>query len=152
MSLENWRQNGWLARKEPTLPEITQLFAVVDREIADADSEGLSIDGRFMHAYDAALILCKIALRANGFNVAKGSGHHKRLIESLTFTLGEDMRDTADQFEYASRRRGQAMYDSIDVVEKEDADELLESAIETRGRLINYLKESFPELLPSALE
>ncbi len=61
MSLEDWKRNHWLKDSTPTLPEITQLFAVVDREIHDASVAGLSVDGKFMHAYDAALNLCTIA-------------------------------------------------------------------------------------------
>lgn len=45
MSLEQWKQNGWLIPKEAKLPEITQLFAVVDRELSDTDASGLSVDG-----------------------------------------------------------------------------------------------------------
>ena len=72
MSLEQWQRNGWLQPSDPTLPEIAQLVRVVDREISDAGASGLSSDGRFMHAYDAALVLCKVALRAEGYLVPKG--------------------------------------------------------------------------------
>jgi len=54
MSLEQWLRNAWLQSSDPTLPEIAQLLRVVDREISDAGTGGLSPDGRFMHAYDAA--------------------------------------------------------------------------------------------------
>ena len=47
------------------------LLGVVDRELADASVAGLSDDGRFTHAYDAALLLCKLALHASGFEVQK---------------------------------------------------------------------------------
>lgn len=30
MSLESWKQNGWLVPDQARLPEIVQLFAVVD--------------------------------------------------------------------------------------------------------------------------
>lgn len=88
MSLEQWLRIGWLIRSEPDLAEIQQLIQVVDCDIADAQAEGLSADGKFQHAYDAALQLCMIALRASGYRVPKGAGHHKRGIDSLQHTLG----------------------------------------------------------------
>ena len=74
MSLEQWVRNGWLQRAEPTLPEIRKLLALVDREIGDAQATGLSNEGRFEHAYNAALQVCMIALRVSGFQAPKGRG------------------------------------------------------------------------------
>ena len=34
-----------------------------------------------MHAYDAALNLCAIALKTSGYTVPKGAGHNKRTME-----------------------------------------------------------------------
>ena len=58
MSLEQWLQNGWLRRSEPTLAEIQELLRVVDRDISNAQAVGLDADGRFQHAYNAALQIC----------------------------------------------------------------------------------------------
>ena len=89
MSLDLWLRNGWLQQDEATVAEIQQLLQVVDRDLADAQVVGLSADGRFQHAYDAALQLCMLALRATGYRVRKGQGHHKHGIDSLRYTLGE---------------------------------------------------------------
>lgn len=151
MSLEDWKRNHWLKDSVPTLSEITQLFAVVDREISDASVVGLSVDGKFMHAYDAALNLCTIALRSSGFSVVKGQGHHKKTIEALPLCLGKTYADIADQIEIASRQRGQAMYDRTGVVEDQDADDLLQVALELRSALIEWLKTEHPTLLPKKL-
>jgi hypothetical protein len=74
MSLEQWLRNGWLQPIEPTIAHIQQSLQVVDRDISDAQAVGLSTDGRFQHAYDAALQLCIIALLAAGYQVRKGEG------------------------------------------------------------------------------
>ena len=67
MSLEQWwRDDKWLQKAETTVAEIQQLFLVVDRDLRDAAAGGLSPDGKFSHAYDAALQLCVIPLRAEG--------------------------------------------------------------------------------------
>jgi hypothetical protein len=151
VSLEDWKRNHWLKDSIPTLPEITQLFAVVDRELHDASVVGLSVDGKFMHAYDAALNLCTIALRSSGYSVVKGQGHHKKTIEALPLCLGKSFTEIADQIEIASRQRGQAMYDRTGVVEDSDADDLLSSAVKLRSALLEWLKVQHPTLFPTKL-
>ena len=85
-----------------------------------------------MHAYEAALILCKVSLRAEGYRVMKGQGHHKRMIESLKLTLGSQWAEASNYLEFCSRRRGQALYEQVDVVSATDADELLAEAKKLR--------------------
>ncbi len=148
MSLEQWRRDQWLKAIEAKLPEIEQLFAVVDREIKDASINEMSVDGRFMHAYDAALNLCAIALRASGYVVGKGQGHHKKTIESLAFTLGSQFKDVAEQIEIASRLRGQAMYDHVGVVEEKDAVEFLQTTKTLYEAVVAWIKKFHPLLLP----
>lgn len=151
MSLQRWFQNGWLQRNEPTVAQIQQLLQVVDRSISDAQAKGLSPDGRFVHAYDAALQLCVIPLLASGYRVRKGEGHHKRAIDSLRHTLGDRWSETADHIERCSRLRGQAAYEKIGVASDEDADDLLDAAKQLRTDVIHWLKANHPELLPRNL-
>lgn len=148
MSLEQWLRNTWLQRAEPTVAEIQQLLQVVQRDISDAQAKGLSPDGRFQHAYNAALQLCMIALLASGYRPSKGASHHKRAIESLPWTLGKKWSETADHIERCSRLRGQAIYDRIDVVSEEDADDLLDTAKQLRADVVNWLKANHPAMVP----
>lgn len=150
MSLENWLQNGWLTRKEPSLPEIQKLLQVVDRECHDAAVEGLSDDGRFEHAYTAGLQLCVMALRSSGFRTT-GAGHHARAIESLRFTLGSNWSDMATYLSRCNLKRSQAVYDHVGVVEHEDVAELIEAINELRTDIINWLKVNHPFLVPPGL-
>jgi hypothetical protein len=95
MSLRNWLQIGHLIEHQATVAEVRNLLGVVDRELADAGVAGLSDDGRFTHANDGALLLCKLALHASGFEVQKRApGHHSLWINSLEFTLGEEHKAT----------------------------------------------------------
>lgn len=151
MSLELWKSNNWLRETKPTRTEIAKLFAVVDREIKDASIHELSIDGRFMHAYDAALNLCTIALRASGYEVTKGHGHHKRTIEALPHCMGKEFSVLADRIEIASRQRGQAMYDRTDVVQEEDASDLLQAAVQLRESVIEWIKRTNPSIVPHGM-
>jgi hypothetical protein len=151
MSLDQWLQNGWLQRREASVAEIQQLCQVVDRDLADAQAVGLSADGRFQHAYDAALQLCMLALRASGYQVAKGSGHHKHGIDSLRHTLGSQYAATADHIERCSRLRGQAVYERVGVVNKKDAEDLIELARQLRAEVVKWLKAQHPRLVPPGL-
>ena len=152
MSLEQWRRNDWLMAKPATLPEITQLLAVVDRELNDCDAKNLSIDGRFMHAYDAALTLCQVALRASGFCVnRKQHSHHKITIESLPLTLEPRFADVAALIVVASRKRSQALYDRVGVVESRDADDLAETARSLRSDILKWLVANHKQLLPRGI-
>ena len=151
MSLEQWLRNAWLQRNEPTVAQIERLLQVVDREIADAQAAGLSADGRFQHAYDAALQLCMLSLLASGYQVPKGAGHHKRGIESLPYTLGDTWSDTANYLEDCSRKRGQVMYEHIGVVSDGDADELLDTTRQLRTDVVDWLKANHPALLPPGI-
>ena len=148
MSLELWLRNGWLQQVEVTVAEIQQLLQVVDRDLADAQAVGLSADGQFQHAYDAALQLCMLALRATGYRVRKGQGHHKYGIDSLRYTLGDKWSETADHIERCSRLRGQAVYERIGVVSGQDADDLLQTATQLRTDLVNWLKTAHAALVP----
>ncbi len=149
MTLEQWLQiNKWLRRNETTLAEIQQLFQVVDRDLGDAGIRGLSADGRFQHAYDAALQLCSIALRASGYQVAKGQGHHKYTIDSLRYTLGEKWAPIANHIEVCSRQRGLVMYERIDVVSQKDADDLLSTAKQLKADVVDWLKKNHPHFSP----
>ncbi|MCO6459749.1 MAG: hypothetical protein J5I93_31030 [Pirellulaceae bacterium] len=148
MSLEQWYRNGWLQQAEATAAELQRLLRVVDRDLGDAQAGGLSADGKFQHAYDAALQLCTVALRAAGYRVRKGQGHHKYGIDSLRFTLGVEWSETADYIERSSRLRAQAVYEQIGVVSQQDAEELLQAAKQLRGGVLNWLKATHPDLLP----
>src|SRR5271155_4828360 len=122
------------------------LLGVVDRELADASVAGLSDEGRFTHAYDAALLLCKLALHASGFEVQKRApGHHAIWINSLEFTLGAKYKATAIHLSKCSKLRHTGLYDQAGVVEKQDAADLLEAARELRVAVLDWLRSQHPD-------
>ena len=55
MSLSDWGRNGWLTRHQTSATEVRDLLEVVERDLADSASEGLSPDWRMSIAYNAAL-------------------------------------------------------------------------------------------------
>src|SRR5438445_2912030 len=106
MSLQTWLQMGHLSEHQATIAEVRSLLGVVERELADADVAGLSDEGRFTHAYDAGLLLCKLALHVNGFELQKRApGHHSHWINSLEFTLGKEQKATLIHLSKSSNLR-----------------------------------------------
>ena len=152
MSLQNWLQIGHLSNHQGTVAEVRNLLGVVDRELADASVSGLSDDGRFTHAYDAALLLCKLALHASGFEVHKREpGHHSLWINSLEFTLGERHKATLLHLSKSSKLRHTSLYDHAGVIQKQDADDLLEVARQLRVDVLSWLRSQHATLVPSGL-
>ncbi len=90
-----------------------------------------------------------IALKASGYVVQKGYGHHKYSIDSLRHTLGSQWAEMADHIERCSRLRGQAMYDRVGVVSEQDATDLLDTAKQRRNDVIAWLKANYADLIPS---
>jgi hypothetical protein len=53
--------------------------ALVARDLADAQVQGLSADRRFATAYNAALQTAKMAIACAGYRVTAKAGHHRSL-------------------------------------------------------------------------
>jgi hypothetical protein len=149
MSLQNWLQISKVIKHQATVAEVRNLLGVVDRELADAAVAALSDDGRFTHAYDAALLLCKLALHAEGFEVAKREpGHDSLWINSLEFTLGAAHSSTILLLSKSSTLRHLSLYNQAGVVQKQDADDLLQTARQLRADVLNWLRSQHSALIP----
>ena len=147
MSLQQWSDNSWISGVTPSPVVVSGLLAVADREISDGSLEGISPDGRFEHAYNAVRSLAELALRAEGYLVPKGQRQHERTIESLKFTLGEDVADSVDFYDRCRRQRHKATYQRTGVAQQQDANELLEAARELLAVVQKWLEESHPDLV-----
>ena len=72
MSLELWKQNGWLREYKTSLQEVVSILALVERDLADASQEEISWDWRFNIAYNAGLQLATVVLYAAGYRAGRG--------------------------------------------------------------------------------
>src|SRR3990172_8735111 len=83
MSLQAWLATGALRTHKPSRKEIAGLLALADRSLADAGIGGLSAEGRFQFAYNAALTMASAALHAAGYRTnSNAPGHHAITVES----------------------------------------------------------------------
>ena len=82
MTLKQWSENGWLRTHKTSPQEISNLLAIVERDIKDASQAEISADWSFGIAYNAALKLCTVLLYVQGFK-AERSLQHYRTIQAL---------------------------------------------------------------------
>ena len=147
MALQQWLDNAWLNKVDPSAQEIANLLQVAEREISDGSVKGMSPDGTFVHAYSAVRTLCSVALHASGHRVPKGTREHERVIESVKFTLGETWTTDADYFDRCRRLRHKSLYDGAGVVQRDDADALLDSARKLQEAVTLWLRANHANLL-----
>ncbi len=88
MSLQQWASNGWLKSHKSSSKEISNLLAIVERDLKDAKQNAISEDWQFGIAYNAALKLCTILLYAEGYRPEKNLAHY-RTLQALPVVLGD---------------------------------------------------------------
>ena len=151
MSLQQWLDNSWIKRTESSIEEVMSLLDIAAREIGDGSVEGLSLEGRFTHAYNAVRILCEVALHAEGYSVPKGGREHERTIDSLKFTLGGEWSEQVDYFDQCRRRRHQSLYERSGITREEDANDLLDAAVKLNVAIREWLKHRHADLVEEDL-
>lgn len=74
---------------KPDKAQLAKLLAAVQRNITDAQLQGLSTENRFDAAYKAIMQLAMVALNANGYRTLTSKpGHHQTAIQTLPLTVG----------------------------------------------------------------
>lgn len=136
-----------LRKASPSSAEIADLLSVVARDLDDAHIEALSVDRRFATAYNAALQLVTVVLRAEGFRTA-GTGHHHTTIVCLPEILGEEHRGTADYLDACRAKRNTVDYDGVGVATASDVGELLRECESLRTVVLAWLGREHGDLRP----
>jgi len=148
VSLRDWLKSGWVMEHETTQQEIGDLLSVIDRDLSDCQSPGLSPDWRLGIAYNAALQVAVAGLAAEGYRVARES-HHFRAIQSLAFTLGSDAALIA-QLDAFRKKRNISDYERAGAVSAQDAGEMIDLAKRVREDLVGWLRGAHPNVVPEA--
>ena len=146
MTLKKWANERRLKHHVPSREEISDLFGLVDRDIKDAQIDALSADRRFATAYNAALQLGTVILRASGYRTS-GLGHHWVTFQAISEILDADAQSWADYFDACRQKRNEADYDCAGMVTETEAKELLSETISFSSSVKVWLKEHHPELL-----
>lgn len=56
MTLSDWEKNGWLKKHKTSRTEIINLKTLIERDLTDCNTPGLSLDWRFAIAYNAGYV------------------------------------------------------------------------------------------------
>ena len=145
MTLRQWQTNGWLKVEPTSRDEIANMLAMVDRDLKDA-AGSISPDWRFGIAYNAALKLCTVLVRAEGYRPSHGLQHY-RAIMAMPLVLGQKKKNDANYLDSCRTKRNTIEYDYIGGASDADADELIEFATELKAEVMKWLKDNHNELL-----
>lgn len=145
MSLSDWVRNGWLTTHTTSPAEIRDLLDVVERDLLDSATEGLSADWRLNIAYNAALQAATAALAAAGYRASRDQ-HHYRIIQSLGETIGADAR-LVTAFDAFRKKRNISGYDRAGLVSDAEVKAMREMALQLRDEVLAWLRRTHPALL-----
>jgi hypothetical protein len=145
MSVNNWRDNGWLVDHKTTAEEIRALFAVAERDLTDSAVSGLSADTQLGLAYAAALQMSTAALAAAGYRAARDRKHHWT-IQSLAYTIGADANLIA-RFDAFRKKRNIGDYERAGATSAKEADEMRALARQLGGTVRKWLEATHPQLV-----
>lgn len=146
MTLKQFLAEGRLKPHRTSPKEVQDLIRVVDRDLKDASVTAISLDRRFITAYQAAFQLATIALAASGFRTT-GAGHHWVTFKVLPELLGSEIRNLSDYFDQCRSKRNLSDYDRAGEISKDEAEELLREAKKFHAIVLDWLKAHHSRLL-----
>jgi hypothetical protein len=153
MGLEKLAELGWFKAEATSPNEIAGLFSIVGRCLADLKVDGISDDLRFQAAYNWILTLANVALRASGYRVSLGQGHHQRIIESLEYTLTTQDSNVRERWvrkiKSHSQKRNTTSYDLAGGISPNDLAQAIRDLSSLKEQVDDCLRETHPELLPN---
>ena len=120
-------------------------FVWWNANLADARVSALSSDRSFSTAYNAALMLATIVVRAKGYR-ATGAGHHWTTFQVLPEIMGKSEEARADYLDSCRRKRNMADYDAAGVISEGEVQEILDGTERFRKDVVNWLRTNHPDL------
>lgn len=120
--------------------------ALVGRDLADANVDGLSADRKYATAYNAALQAANMAIACAGYRVTAKTGHHKITFYSANLALGTGATKYADYFETCRRKRNVIDYTRSHVATETEAKEIVEQATQFVEFVESWIDSKFPNL------
>ena len=146
MSLEIWKNNGWLREHETSPQEVAGILELVERDLTDASRPEISTDWRFNIAYNARLQLATLALYVAGYRTGRGESKHYRVIQALPLVLGQEFVPTRDYLENCRRKRNVSEYDTAGTISVKEADDLLQTVQELKAKIEQWLQKNHADL------
>lgn len=136
MNLQKWLDKGEIQSVKVGSEDLKNLLDLVDRDLKDAQVEAISVDRRFASAYGAALNLANFIIRNKGYRVIGQRGHHRTTFLVAAEILGKQSIKYLDYFDICRRKRNKVDYDFVDVVSKDEVDELIQAVLDFKKIVI----------------
>lgn len=140
MSIKNLIERDILEKCDYSQTEIDDLLRIVERDLKDSATVGVSYDWQFGISYNAALKLATILVRASGYRI-KGQGHHMNTIAMIPLILGKDKKNDSDYLDACRRKRNTVEYDYVNGATASDVKELREFIIEFKDVVLKWLSK-----------
>ena len=125
--------------------ELHDLRSAVERNLRDAAVAQISADNRFSVAYEAALLLGKMAVACAGYR-EKGQGAHQTTPVALKLALGTGIGKTTAYLDRCRRKRNELSYDMAGVVTDTEAAEILTQAKSLQNTVELWINHNYPHL------
>lgn len=146
MTLESWRDNGWLRPHSTSKEEVRGILDLVERDLADASRQEISKDWRFNIAYNAGLQLATLVLYAAGYRAGRGESKHYRIIQALPLAMGQRFSAVKDYLDSCRRKRNVSEYDAAGTVSRKEAEDLLLAVRELKVEVETWLRWNHPDI------
>ena len=131
---------------EPTSKgELEELCEMVAINLKDAKVPGVSAQGRYEFAYNAARLSATIVVRACGYRVISKGGHHYYTFQALEAS-DPGFAKVAVYFDTARSKRNDFSYDTPVAISDTEAADLVRSVIQFRNDVEAWIKRRNPAL------
>jgi hypothetical protein len=145
MDFKRWLAAGQLRARSTSKEEVKELLEIAQRDLKDASVQELSIDRRFLIAYEGALTLATIPLYCAGYET-HGKGHHWLTFRLLPEVMGEEYADLAQYFDQCRVKRNVGTYDRGGQISESEVDELSTEVRVFREEVEAWLQRTHPDL------
>lgn len=127
MKLKKYLDRGLIQEVEISHESLATLYAVVERDLKDAQIREVSADRRFATAYSAGLTLASYAIRCQGYRVTGKGGHHMTTLQVAEKIIGPESKEHLRFLDLCRRKRNKLDYDLADIVSQVEVSELIKS-------------------------
>ena len=147
MTLETYRQNGWLTAHQSSPAEIKNLLDLADTKIADYNkAKALSADSRLSLVHNAIMASATAVLAAAGYRVARGGSEHFHTIAALEFTI-DPQKKLISRLDAFRKKRNQSSYEVSGSVSEAEVASAFALALQVRADTAAWIKKHRPQLL-----
>jgi hypothetical protein len=133
-------------RHKTSRQELSNMRALIARDLADAGVPGVSADRRFATAYNAALQAANMAIACAGYRITSQTGHHRLSLQSAELALGKTAQKYANYFDTCRRKRNQIDYTFSNVATETEATEIVLQAKEFYLHIEAWIAKNHPSL------